>query len=93
MDTAQLQAEIQDIEDRAEESDDLAYTLRDIQDVMERCIRLTERTLRKTERSIIRERAEAYWIPQIKTALSEDHGYLGGCMVTMEATIREIEED
>ena len=37
-----------------------------------------------------RERAIAYWIPQLETALNNNHNYLGKCMVTMEDTIEEI---
>lgn len=37
-------------------------------------------------------RAEAYWIPHIKTALSKDHCYLGGSMCTMDDTIKEMRE-
>lgn len=39
----------------------------------------------------IYDRAKAYWIPHIKTALSNDTEYLGKSMVTMQDTISEIE--
>jgi len=31
--------------------------------------------------------AQAYWLAHIETALSNDHGYLGGSMTTMQDTI------
>ncbi len=37
-------------------------------------------------------RAEAYWLAHAKMAITNEHGYLGGSMVTMEDTINEIEE-
>ena len=33
------------------------------------------------------DRAKAYWSAHIRTALDEDHGYLGSSMVTMQDTI------
>ena len=39
------------------------------------------------------QRANSYWIPHIIMALSSDHGYLGGSMVTMEDTLREMFSD
>lgn len=38
-------------------------------------------------------RAESYWIAHITTAVSNDHGYLGGSMVSLQDTIEEIEEE
>jgi hypothetical protein len=34
--------------------------------------------------------AEAYWWSHIRTALDEDHGYLGGAGQTMQTTIDAI---
>lgn len=39
-----------------------------------------------------RSRAEAYWYAHIAMALDEDHGYMGGCMCSMQDTIDRIEE-
>lgn len=36
-------------------------------------------------------RAESYWIAHITTAASNDHGYLGKSMVSLQDTIDEIE--
>jgi hypothetical protein len=38
-------------------------------------------------------RAEAYWIAHVITAVSNDHGYLGGSMVSLQNTIDEIKND
>ncbi len=38
-------------------------------------------------------RAESYWYAQITTALDNDHGYLGGCMCSMQDTLNEWEEE
>lgn len=35
-------------------------------------------------------RANAYWVAHIICALSNDHGYLGGSMVTLADTIDEL---
>ena len=37
-------------------------------------------------------RAKGYWIAAIITALSKEHEYMGGSMVTMEDTIEELAE-
>lgn len=33
------------------------------------------------------DRAESYWIAQIRCALDDDHDYLGGSMVTLQDSI------
>ncbi len=38
-------------------------------------------------------RAESYWIAHVITAVSNDHGYLGGSMVSLQNTIDEIKND
>lgn len=38
-------------------------------------------------------RADAYWRAHIITALSNDHGYLGGSMATLQDSIDAIEND
>lgn len=40
----------------------------------------------------ISDRAEAYWIGHISTALSNESGYIGKSMVTFEDTIEELRE-
>lgn len=38
------------------------------------------------------ERARAYWLAHVETALHRDHSYLGSSMVTMEDTIRDLKQ-
>lgn len=37
-------------------------------------------------------RAESYWIAHVTTAISNNHGYLGKSMVSLQDTIDEIED-
>ena len=39
------------------------------------------------------ERAKGYWIAAIRTALDEEHEYLGGSMCTMQDTIDSLSDD
>lgn len=39
------------------------------------------------------ERAKAYWIAHIRMALDNDHGYLGGSMVTAEDTLSSLYDE
>ncbi len=66
--------------------------LRDIQSELLDAVQRAEYLLRQSGFDGARLRAEAYWIPHIVCALSRDHGYLGGSMVTMEDSIQEIAE-
>jgi hypothetical protein len=36
------------------------------------------------------QRANAYWLAHARMAITQEHGYLGGSLVTMEDTIQEI---
>ena len=66
--------------------------LRDIQAELLDAVQRAEWLLKQSDFDGTRLRAEAYWIPHIVCALSHDHGYLGGSMVTLEDTINEIVE-
>ena len=72
----------------APEHDLLIDELRDIQSELLDAVQRAEYLLRQSGFDGARLRAEAYWIPHIVCALSRDHGYLGGSMVTMEDTSR-----
>ena len=74
------------------EHDLLIDELRDIQSELLDAVQRAEYLLRQSGFDGARLRAEAYWIPHIVCALSRDHGYLGGSMVTLEDTIQEIAE-
>ncbi len=66
--------------------------LREIQTELLDAVQRAEHLLKQSAFDGARLRAEAYWIPHIVCALSHDHGYLGGSMVTLEDTIDEIAE-
>ena len=68
-------------------SDQLEDIKNQIEDLVSNAILLLKNT--DVDR-LSRERAIAYWIPQLETALNNNHNYLGKCMVTMEDTIEEI---
>ena len=38
------------------------------------------------------QRAKAYWLAHVTMALTRDHDYLGGSMVTMQDTLTELLE-
>jgi hypothetical protein len=46
--------------------------------------------LRNSEYQGALMRAEAYWIAHVTTAISNNHGYLGGSTVSLQDTIDEI---
>ena len=49
--------------------------------------------LRRNELQGALMRAESYWIAHVTTAISNNHGYLGGSTVSLQDTIEEIEND
>ena len=63
-------------------------------EIQQEMLELLERARRILHNAPIltRQRAEAYWLPHVTTALTSDHSYLGGSMVTMENTITELFE-
>ena len=48
--------------------------------------------LRRKELQGALMRAEAYWIAHVTTAISNNHGYLGKSMVSLQDTIDEIKD-
>jgi len=66
--------------------------LEDIQIEIEGLVNIARRLIKDSEFSGALSRAEAYWIPHIRMALSKDHCYLGGSMCTMEDTIQEMRD-
>ncbi len=82
-----------DIENNTEDENPDIQRLKAVHRQMIMLIDEAEYLVRKmTGNGIIFDRAKAYWIPHIKTALSNDTEYLGKSMVTMEDTISEIEK-
>lgn len=69
----------------------LARELEGIREEIEEKIGEAESLLREAP-APIRGRAEAYWLPHLYTALSDDHGYVGGSMATLSDTIQELRE-
>jgi hypothetical protein len=48
--------------------------------------------LRRNELQGALMRAESYWIAHVTTAISNNHGYLGKSMVSLQDTIDEIKD-
>jgi hypothetical protein len=70
--------------------------LEEIREEMLELLSEAEEVARQTAKAagqrVIYERAAAYWIPQIKIALKNDHGYLGSSMCSLEDTIKDLDE-
>jgi hypothetical protein len=75
--------------DRQEIVDDLGEIQSQILDLVEQARAL----LRRNELQGALMRAESYWIAQVITAISNNHGYLGKSMVSLQDTIEEIENN
>jgi len=71
------------------EIQDKIYRLGEIQDEMLRLLDEAREILRDTKAY---DRADAYWLAHITTALTNEHGYLDRSMCSMEDTIRELEK-
>lgn len=68
----------------------IADELRELQAQMLECLDQAKRLIEQTGQHITLQRAEAYWLAHVRIALTNDHGYLGGSMCSMEDTIEEI---
>lgn len=77
----------QDLEKRQEIIDEL----REIQMQMLECLEQAKTLIKQSGQEMTLQRAEAYWLAHIRIALTNDHGYLGNSMCSMEDTIAEIE--
>ena len=75
--------------DRQEIVDELGEIQSQILELVEQARAL----LRNNEYQGALMRAEAYWIAHVTTAISNNHGYLGGSTVSLQDTIEEIEND
>jgi hypothetical protein len=75
--------------DRQEIVDDLGEIQSQILDLVEQARAL----LRRNELQGALRRAESYWMAQVITAISNNHGYLGKSMVSLQDTIEEIENN
>lgn len=71
--------------------DDLVYELQEIQsEILERVNR-AKGLLKASGFEGALMRAESYWMAHVICAVTDDHGYLGGSLITMQDTIDEIE--
>lgn len=62
----------------------------EIKDEMLELLNETRRLLQGTSEE---DRARSYWWAHIRMAIDNDHGYLGGSMVTIQDTIEELENE
>ncbi len=71
------------------ESENVADELEELQGQMLDLLGAAESLLHGTSEY---DSAKAYWLAHVETALSNDHGYLGGSMTTMQDTIDALRE-
>jgi hypothetical protein len=62
-------------------------------EIKEQMLELLDEAKEIIPEGMAKERARCYWYAHIKTALLKEHEYLGGSLVTMDATINEISEE
>ena len=74
--------------DREEIVDELGEIQSQILELVEQARAL----LRRNELQGALMRAESYWIAHVTTAISNNHGYLGKSMVSLQDTIDEIKD-
>jgi len=74
-----------------EKRQELIDELREIQMQMLECLEQAKALIKQSGQEMTLQRAESYWLAHAKMALTNDHGYLGGSMCSMEDTIAEIE--
>ena len=80
----------------------MSMTTRDRQEIVDELGEIQSQILELVEqaRALLRNnecqgalmRAEAYWIAHVTTAISNNHGYLGRSMVSLQDTIDEIRD-
>lgn len=71
---------------------ELAADLTAIHEQMLDLLHQAERLLREAP-DLTYQRAKAYWLAHITMALTDENDYLGSGTVTMQDTIRELEND
>lgn len=72
-----------------DENANRAMELEELQDQMLELLGQAENVLQGTSAY---DGAKAYWLAHVETALTNDHGYLGGSMTTMQDTIDELRQ-
>ena len=71
--------------------DDLVYELQEIQSEFLELVNRAKGLLKASGFEGALMRAESYWMAHVITAVSNDHYYFGGSMVSLQDTIDEIE--
>jgi len=77
----------------AQQHEALDATLSELFDIQEQMLEGLERAstlIRETGLEMTWQRANAYWLAHAKMALTNQHSYLGGSMVSMEDSLEEI---
>jgi hypothetical protein len=78
-----------DLREHNDENEDIAYRLEELQEQMLELLGEADGILQGTSEH---SAAQAYWLAHVETALTNDHGYLGGSMTTMQDTIDAIRQ-
>ena len=65
----------------------------ELNDLKKQILELLERAVDIIPEGFAKQRAEAYWYPQIYMALINDNGYVGSAGCSMEDTIVELQEE
>ncbi len=73
-----------------EKRQEIADELRELQAQMLECLDQAKRLIEQSGQHTTLQRAEAYWLAHARIALTNNHGYLGGSMCSMEDTIDEF---
>jgi len=68
---------------------EIADELRAVQQEMLELLECSRRLLRDAP-NLAYQRADAYWLAHARMALTNEHGYLGRSMMTMDDTINEV---
>jgi len=76
----------------AQEPADVAEVLRMYEEELKDMVIEMQEIVKRVRIGRIAERAMSYWIGDIATAISKDSGWLGQSGVTLEETIKEIED-
>ena len=70
--------------------DEIVDRLRDINEKMQNLLNESRGLIQMSGDEAAYAQAKSYWLAHIESALIEDHGYLGGSMITMEETINDL---
>ena len=74
------------------ERQEIVDELGEIQSQILELVEQARALLRRNELQGALMRAESYWIAHVTTAISNNHGYLGKSMVSLQDTIDEIKD-